>query len=249
MRELVFELDYQTNWNPVADTLAEHPEAAVRSLSCHVTPENLWRVDLVSGSPEALDAIETAYSTSEYFPDCLVTGDCEAKAETRLLDRTSNSLVIYCVWERSAVCTSVPHLALDYLGDGLLFETRQEGRRQLWRIVLSGGESVGSFGDALEDAVKGVGGISLLRLAEHSPTGDGRNRESDRLPAAQRRALHAAVERGYYETPRKIELGELAATLDVPRSTLSYRLRRAEAALATEFVEQDTSLDSLSVSH
>jgi predicted DNA binding protein len=249
MRELVFELDYRPGWNPVADTLVEHPEAAVRSLSCHVTSERLWRVDLVNGSPEALSAIETAYSTSKYFPDCLVTGDCEAEAETRLLDRTDDSLVIYCVWERSEICTSVPHLALEHLGDGLLFETRQEGRRQLWRIVLSGGESVGSFGAALEKAVDGVGGISLLRLTEHSPTGSEQEYNGDRLPAIQRRALHVAVEQGYYETPRKIELGELAAELDIPRSTLSYRLRRAEAALATGFVERDTSLDSLSASH
>ncbi|MCH7659738.1 MAG: helix-turn-helix domain-containing protein [Euryarchaeota archaeon] len=249
MRELVFELDYQTNWNPVADALVEHPEAAVRSLSCHVTPKTLWRVDLVSGSPEALSVIETAYSTSKYFPDCLVTGDCEAEAETRVLDRTDDSLVIYCVWERSTICTSVPHLALEQLGDGLLFETRQEGKRQLWRIVLSGGEPVSSFADALEKEVEGVGGISLLRLAEHSPIGSERAHDGDRLPAAQRRALHAAVERGYYETPRKTELGELAAELDVPRSTLSYRLRRAEAALATEFVESDSSLDSLFASH
>lgn len=249
MRELVFELDYRPGWNPVADALVDYPEATVRSLSCHVTNERLWRVDLVSGSPEALDAIETAYSTSKYFPDCLVTGDCEAEAETRVLDRTDDSLVIYCVWERSTVCTSVPHLALEQLGNGLLFETRQEERRQLWRIVLSGGESVSSFGDALKNEVEGVGGISLLRLAEHSPTDDDQEQEGDRLPAAQRRALHAAVKRGYYETPRKIELGELAAELAIPRSTLSYRLRRAEAALATEFVERDTSLDSLFASH
>lgn len=246
MRELVFELDYRANWNPVADTLAEHPEAAIRSLSCHVTPERLWRVDLVRGPPEALAAIEMAYQTSEYFPDCLVTGDCEAESELRVLDRVGESLVIYCVWERSDRCTSVPHLALEQLGDGLLFETRQEGRTQLWRIVLSGGEPIGSFADALRREVEGVGGISLLRLAEHTPTGDPSLFERSEIPTAQRRALHAAVSRGYYETPRTIELGELAAELDVPRSTLSYRLRRAEAALTTGFVERDTSLDSLS---
>ncbi|ELZ08665.1 helix-turn-helix domain-containing protein, partial [Natrialba aegyptia] len=41
---------------------------------------------------------------------------------------------------------------------------------------------------------------------------------------------------GYYETPRQIDLSELADRLDVPRSTLSYRLRRAEATLASTFV-------------
>ncbi|MEM4780780.1 MAG: helix-turn-helix domain-containing protein [Halalkalicoccus sp.] len=250
MRELVFELDYRPGRNPVADAMSEHPSTAIRSLSCHVTDERLWRVDLVRGPAEALDAIETAYRTAEYFPDCLVTDDCGAEAETRVLDRTAESLVIYCVWERSEVCTSVPHLARSHLGDGLLFETRQEGRAQLWRIVLAGDESVSSFADALRAEIEDVGGMELLRLTEHVPagggqTGDAATSPSPELPAAQRRALHAAVGRGYYETPKKIELGELAEELGVPRSTLSYRLRRAEAALAGAFVERDSALDSL----
>ncbi len=244
MRELVFELDYRPGWNPVADVLAEHTEATIRSLSCHATEDRLWRVDLASGPEPALSAIETAYGTAEYFPDCLVTGDCEARSESRVLDRGEETLVIYCVWERSPVCTSVPHLALEHVGGGLLFESRQEGRTQRWRIVLSGEERVGPFADALRAEIADVGGMELLRLAEHTPTGDRRTGGDLDLPADQRRALHAAVERGYYEIPRRIELGELADELSIPRSTLSYRLRRAEARLAEAFVASDPSLDS-----
>jgi predicted DNA binding protein len=47
------------------------------------------------------------------------------------------------------------------------------------------------------------------------------------------------VEHGYYETPRNVDVGELADHLDVPRSTLTYRLRRAEAALAERHVADD----------
>ncbi len=245
MRELVFELDYRPGWNPVADALAEYPDATVRSLSCHVTAERLWRVDLVSGPPSALDAVSTAYEAADYFPDCLVTHDCEANSETRVLDRTDGSLVIYCVWERSDVCTSVPHLALEHLGEGLLFETRQVGRSYVWRIVLAGGESIGSFVDALRAEIADVGGMELLRLTDHTPSGDRTDSQSLGLPAEQRRALHAAVDRGYYETPRRIDLETLAEALEVPQSTLSYRLRRAEARLVTAFVESDTSLESL----
>jgi predicted DNA binding protein len=245
MRELVFELDYRPGWNPVSEALAEHPEATVRSLSCHATSETLWRVDLVEGPAEALDALSAAYERSEYFPDCLVTGDCEATSETRVLDREERTLVVYCVWERSSVCTSVPHLALAHLGDGLLLESHQEGRSHRWRIVLSGDEPVGPFADALEAAVEDVGGMELLRLVEHTPGERSDESPGVDLPLAQRRALHAAVDRGYYEIPRRVELDELAAALSVPRSTLSYRLRRAEARLVEAFVESDTSLDSV----
>ncbi len=53
------------------------------------------------------------------------------------------------------------------------------------------------------------------------------------------------MQHGYYETPRRIELTELAAELGIPQSTLSYRIQRAESRLATQFVEADVSLDSL----
>ena len=54
------------------------------------------------------------------------------------------------------------------------------------------------------------------------------------LPYEQREALETAVAAGYYETPRDVHLSDLAAEADIPESTLRYRLRRAEAWLATE---------------
>ncbi len=246
MRELVFELDYYPGWNPVSDTLAEHEGASIRSLSCHVTAETLWRVDYITGSPQALTELETAYKTADYFPDCLVTDNCEANSETKVLDRTDDSLIIYCVWNRSEICSSVPHLALEYLGEGLLFETRQQGHQHIWRIVLAGQEDISTFTAALKSEIKEVGGMELLRLTEHMPDREPKpSQENEELPSEQRQALHAAVNHGYYETPRRIELTELADEMDIPQSTLSYRLQRAESHLATQFVDTDISLDSL----
>lgn len=250
MRELVFELDYRPGWNAVADTLAEYPGAAIRSLSCHVTPDTLWRVDHVQGPPDAVSAIESAYTNVEYFPDCLVTDHCGASAQTEILDRTDESLVIYCVWERSEICTSVPHLALEHIGEGLLFETRQEGRQYRWRIVLGSDDSVGAFTDALQAEIDDVGGMELLRLTDHRPRFDNRRPHIEtELSTEQRQALHAAVDHGYYETPRQITITALAEKLDIPQSTLSYRLQRAEAQLATAFATADSAIDSFPTNH
>ena len=246
MRELIFELDYYPGWNPVADTLAEYDEASIRSLSCHATADNLWRVDHIRGSSDALSALKNAYKTVDYFPDCLVTDDCEADSNTQVLDRTDDSLVIYCVWERSDICTSVPHLALEYLGEGVLFETQQEGHQYIWRLILPGSGNIGRFSDELRAEIEEVGGMELLRLTEHSPGRDHPAAQGgEELPTEQRQALHAAVAHGYYETPRKIEVTELADELGIPQSTLSYRLQRAEAHLATRFAELDSALDSV----
>lgn len=235
MREFVFALDYEPGYNPVADTLAVHPDCEIRSLSCHVTPESLWRVDHATGSEEALADLEAAFREATYCSDCLVTEDCGADCEVQVLDRSADTLVIYTYWDRAEVCTSVPHLALKHLGEGLLFETKREGRRYRWRIVLSNDADVHTFFDALGDEVGECAGMEMLRLTGLTPQGRDRPDEPA-LPREQREAIAAAVERGYYETPRRIDLTDLAATLDVPRSTLSYRLRRAEATLAREFV-------------
>jgi len=56
------------------------------------------------------------------------------------------------------------------------------------------------------------------------------------LTPEQDAAVRAAVEHGYYQTPREVETYELAEKLGVPGSTLSYRLRRAEAKLADAYV-------------
>ena len=246
MREFVFALEYEAGTNPVADVLAAHPDASIRSLSCHVTSDSLWRVDHATGSEEALADLEAAYENADYFADCLVKDHCGADCEVQVLDRSNGTLVVYTYWERTDVCTSVPHVALEYLGEGLLFETFREGRRYRWRIVLGNEAPIHDFFDALGEEVGECTGMEMLRLTELDPDRSGADPASaDSLPREQREALAKAVERGYYETPRRIELTDLADELEVPRSTLSYRLRRAQAALATAFVDADESLETL----
>ena len=236
MRELVFALEYESGCNRVADTLASHPDARIRSLSLHATAESLWRVDHATGTPDALAAIEAAFLDTDYYADCLATEDCNATQTTEVLDHTDETLVLYSHWERTPACASVPHIARDHLGDGVLFETRHEGRHYTWRVIHSGAGDVGAFFDALEAAVGDCARMEMLRTADTAaPAGD-TDGERRGLSPEQEAALRAAVEHGYYESPRAVDVGELAAHLDVPRSTLTYRLRRAEETLAKRYV-------------
>jgi len=233
MRELVFTLTYEPGCNAVAEALADHPGASIRSLSLHATPESLWRVDHAAGLPEALAAIEEAFLTADYYADCLATDHCGATQRTQVLEHDAETLVLYSYWERTPACASVPHIALNHLGEGALFETRHEDREYTWRIIHPGGDVRGFF-DALEAAVEDCATIEIGRLTEVSePTAEAGRTE---LPREQEQALHAAVEHGYYETPRAVDLADLAEVLDVPRSTLAYRLRRAEAHLAEQHI-------------
>ena len=247
MRELVFALEYEPGCNRVADTLAGHPDARVRSLSLHATDEQLWRVDHTTGPPDALDDIEDAFLTNDYYADCLATEDCGATQTTRVLDRTEDTLVLYSDWQRTPTCASVPHIARDHLGDGVLFETRHEGRHYTWRLIHAGDGDVGAFFDALRAAVGECARLEVLRTADTATGGpDG---PPDGLSPEQEAALRAAVDHGYYESPRAVDAGELAEHLDVPRSTLTYRLRRAEAQLAKRYAARDPSTGKLEYSN
>jgi len=236
MRELAFALEYEPGSNRVADALAEHPEARVRSLSLHATADRLWRVDHATGTPDALDAIADAFLNSDYYTNCLTTEDCDATQTTRVLDRTDDTLVLYSDWERTPACASVPHIAHDHLGEGVLFETRHESRHYTWRLIHSGEGDVAAFFDALTAAVGASARMEILRTANTTASMTESDGTRDDLSPEQEAALRAAVEHGYYESPREVDVGELAEHLDVPRSTLTYRLRRAEEHLAKQHV-------------
>ncbi|WP_303659903.1 helix-turn-helix domain-containing protein [Haladaptatus salinisoli] len=55
------------------------------------------------------------------------------------------------------------------------------------------------------------------------------------LTDRQRRFLTEAVERGYYDTPRRCSLTDLATALEVSKSTASVVLHRAEETIIKEF--------------
>jgi len=240
MREFVFALDYDPESNPVADILADGLETQLRSLSCHVTTDTLWRVDHVTGAEPALAAVADAVATADYYADCLVRRDCKGEWETRVLDQSPDTLILYSYWQRTVACTSIPHLALEHFGDGLIFETIWRGRRYQWRLILPSEAKLSPFYEALEAEIAETAGVDIVRIRETSTENLGMaNDETGRiLSPEQDSALRAAVEQGYYETPRAIETYELAEKLGVPGSTLSYRLRRAEAQLAAAYVER-----------
>jgi predicted DNA binding protein len=234
MRELVFALEYTPGTNAVADILAANRETKIRSLSCHVSADHLWRVDHVTGGQSALDDIAETVADAAYYTDCLARRDCEADWETQILDRADDALVLYSYWTRTPSCTSIPHLALEHFGDGLIFQTTWIGQRYEWRIIAPDETAYQAFRSAIEDEIGDTTGVSFVRVGESDDAAPDDDDAS--LTPEQDAAVRAAVQHGYYQIPREIETYELAEKLDLPGSTLSYRLRRAEAQLAEGYV-------------
>ena len=67
----------------------------------------------------------------------------------------------------------------------------------------------------------------------------GRDGDATRLLTdTQRELVHAAVEAGYYHTPRRCTLTELAERQGIAKSTCSETLQRAEERLMSRFVDE-----------
>ncbi|WP_241881432.1 helix-turn-helix domain-containing protein [Halorubrum sp. Ib24] len=64
------------------------------------------------------------------------------------------------------------------------------------------------------------------------------------LTETQRDLVRAAVEAGYYDTPRECTLTELAADRDIAKSTCSETLHRAEGQVLRRFVEKGPPFDA-----
>ncbi|EJN59225.1 hypothetical protein HSB1_26460 [Halogranum salarium B-1] len=219
------------------DVFADHPELVGQSLACSVTTDSMWRLDRFGGPDSALDSLEDALLDSERCEECLSPHTCHCHCEYEVVTESSSTRTVYSYRPELDGCHSVPYLAACELGDGLLFEVSRHENRCRWRILLREGQSVGSLYDRLQEDLREGVTIDLEQLGRPTRWGDGFVTLAD-LPATQRTTLEAAVDGGYYETPRATTAEALAERLGVPQSTFQYRLQRAEAWLATQFVSE-----------
>jgi hypothetical protein len=106
-----------------------------------------------------------------------------------------------------------------------------------WEVTTSS-ERLSALGSRLEAA--GVG-FDVERV-RGDPPDPGESLLTDR----QREVLLRAAERGYYETPRRTTLTEVAESLEVSKATASDVLHRAEGAILGWFVDEYLSAGDLS---
>jgi predicted DNA binding protein len=236
MREFAFTVTYEPGADPVADVFVSHPSAMSRSLACCVTPTGSWRLDRLTGPEEALDALDGWYLDDAHCTACLGPENCHAGGETEVLSSSTGRRTVYTYRPEEGHCHSVPYLAARHLGDGLLFRVTRQGDTSEWRVLMRDAEPVGALFEAIEEGLREGISLELTGLGEATHWCESSVTVAD-LPHEQREALRTAVSMGYYETPKRTTVAEVAEALSVPRSTLQYRLQRAEAWLASRFVE------------
>lgn len=237
MREFVFTLEFEPGVDPVMDVLADHPEARARMIASAVAPDNSWRLDRVTGPEAALDRLDEVFLDPDRCNECLDGREaCGATREYEILEREPTSRIVYTYLVEPGYCHSIPPLATQHLGFGVLYDAIRRERTYEWRLLMPAEDGVGTLHDALEEGLRDGVSLDVRRLGRPVHWFD-RFRAVDDLDFEQRRALELAVDGGYYETPREATLDELADRQGVARSTFRYRLRRAESWLVDRYLD------------
>jgi predicted DNA binding protein len=167
---------------------------------------------------------------------------CEADRHHELLERSASSLVTYSFVERLHTCNSVVALAARHLDLGHVFQTQRREECQEWRLLMRSEANVDVFYEAVDEHLREGITLHIGRLGDVNRW-DFDSLATVSLSGKERDTLQAAIEHGYYETPREVTVNQLADRLGVPESTVSYRLRQAEAALAKGYFRESARED------
>lgn len=102
----------------------------------------------------------------------------------------------------------------------------------LFRIRFNDHESLSAFSEYCQ-----IHDIRLNVRRVHNLTANELNDDPFELTDEQREALELALEKGYFEVPRRATLSDLAADLDVSQQAVSERLRRGTHKVMKELVD------------
>lgn len=234
MRKFAFDLSFLGEADDSVAARFRATDVASTGMGGCLDEGRFWRVEQVEAPEAVLDEFEDLMLSTPTELDRVTDRECEVDITVDRLGRTAGHLEYYCRVEQIDRCETVYTLAAEHIGPDVLFEFERTGSVESWRILMESDERVGILYDAIQASIRPTIQFEFDHIGEAASWRTDLISELD-MPTEQRSALELAVERGYYETPREVTLDELAATLDWPRSTLSYRLRRAESRLMKAF--------------
>ena len=238
MYDFSFTITYEQGCNEYTDIFIEHESLQSEAIYACMDPSEMWVLELVTGDSGDLAAAEDRLLDASLDRYSITDRRCAADKRTSLLSTARRQRVTYTHVADASHCDAIPLIAAKYLSGGVLFKQTRTGGTATWSVLHEDDGNVGLLYDAVGGRLSDGATFSFDHLTELKQW-ESRLLEPSQIRAEQREVLEAAVAHGYFETPRAVTLDELATELELPRSTVSYRLRRATAELANSFVEHD----------
>lgn len=202
-------------------------------------PEQVWIQQLSTAYPDATFRVLAAVPGAETgFALVRIAGSEVADVVEDMRDHSQITELTLAQWSENEVTvhfeTTTPLL---------LFSSRESGMPIELPVEITDGEAtieVTGSRNRLAELANQLEQFGLQYRIEHVRE---RLHESQLLSERQLEVVVAAVDEGYYDTPRRCSLTDLAAHLDIAKSTCSETLHRAEEAIIKRFVEDLPGID------
>lgn len=203
---------------PYAKLTITVPDSVWISEVSRAHPDTRFRV-LAATANTASGVARLAILGDDHEAVCAEMREYDAVTEVRVLDRQSGT-------SRVQVETTVPLLLNTFQDSGVPMELPLELRDgEMTLEVTVPQQTLSEFGETLDQFGIRYTVDRIQQDVESEPV----------LTDRQQWVLDEAIERGYYDTPRRTTLVELADELDIAKSTCSEILHRAEGQALKEF--------------
>jgi predicted DNA binding protein len=237
MHEFVFSIEREHGVDEYTDVFSNHSSLQSQSIAVSTRPDRMVRLESLTGDTGALDTVTETALDPAVDRESITDRAIDATRYHDLLTDTSTRRIVYSYLTDIRYCDAVAVITSQYVSDGSLVEAVRRGSTVRYRLLLHSDEKVGLIYDTIT-ARLGEGTRFTFEHLDRVTQWQNELATPRELRSEQRQVLLHAVERGYFETPRAVSIGELATELDIPESTASYRLRRATAQLAQQYAEQ-----------
>ena len=202
-------------------------------------PERLWVQEVSTAHPEAtLHVLAGVPGAETGFALVRITGPNVAEVLEAMDDHKQLTEISLIQWSDNEATvhfeTTAPLLLFSSRNSGMPIELPVEIKNGKSTIEVTGSR------DRLSQLADQFSQFGLQYRIEHVRE---RLHESQLLSERQLEVVAAAVDEGYYDTPRRCSLTELAEHLGVAKSTCSETLHRAEEAIIKRFVDDLPGLD------
>ena len=198
-------------------------------------PEGTWIHAVSTARPVDRVRVVSVLSGSAGGVTVLELWTDEHAAQLAAIERHPDVAALDLLWTDGEstllqVETSDPRLLFPLLEAGVPIETPFDvaDGTATWEVTTSR-ERLSALGDGLSAA-----GISFETEYVRDSV---RRHDEDVLTDRQRELLLAAADLGYYETPRRATLTDVADSIGVTKATASEILHRAEGAVIDRFLE------------